>query len=232
MARPGVLYGQVSAAAEGLVGSGRKPTIKNIREIIGSGSSTTISRHLKQWKGEKSGVIQDDVNSQSARVSEQRITDLPERYTDIPDSALFIYPEYKAKPSVDEVRSSEPENEPARYTVESLEVFSEEQLRVKILQLEALLVKEKARRESTENMTRDLCYYADVLKGEIARRIESVEQSFEGITGELCAEVRQLRMNAASDLKFYRKALTKSNAKISKLLTTNNNAQPKDAKKK
>ena len=224
MARPGVSYVQVSAAAEGLVESGRKPTIKNIREQIGSGSSTTISRHLKRWKLEKNGAAQASANSQSARVSAEVINDRPVSYTDIPDAALSIYPERKIKPSVDEVRSSEPNNASAQYTVESLQVLSEEQLGIKILQLEALLVKEKVRRESAEAMTRDLGHYSDILREEVARHTESMEQSFESTIGELCAEIRQLRMNATADLKFYRDALAISNAKISKLLTKSGSA--------
>jgi hypothetical protein len=50
MARPGVTYQEVVEAANQLVGQQHNPTIEKIRLIIGSGSSTTIAAHLKEWK--------------------------------------------------------------------------------------------------------------------------------------------------------------------------------------
>lgn len=50
MARPGVTYQEVVEAANELVGKGRNPTVEQVRLQIGSGSSTTIANHLRQWK--------------------------------------------------------------------------------------------------------------------------------------------------------------------------------------
>lgn len=50
MARPGVTYGEVMEAANLLVGQGKNPTIEQVRLVLGTGSSTTIANHLREWK--------------------------------------------------------------------------------------------------------------------------------------------------------------------------------------
>ena len=50
MARSGIRYQDVKDAAETLLGRGLNPTIQRIRELLGTGSNTTISDHLKSWQ--------------------------------------------------------------------------------------------------------------------------------------------------------------------------------------
>jgi chromosome segregation ATPase len=50
MARSGIRYEEVQAAAETLLGRGLNPTIQRVRELLGTGSNTTISEHLKNWQ--------------------------------------------------------------------------------------------------------------------------------------------------------------------------------------
>ena len=51
MARLGVSYEQVAAAADALVGAGQQPTIRSVRERLGdTGSPNTIHRHLSDWR--------------------------------------------------------------------------------------------------------------------------------------------------------------------------------------
>lgn len=56
MARPGVTYTEVAEAASQLKGQGKNPTIEQIRLILGTGSSTTIANHLREWKEAQSGT--------------------------------------------------------------------------------------------------------------------------------------------------------------------------------
>lgn len=56
MARPGVTYSEIAEAATHLVGQGKNPTIEQIRLLLGTGSSTTIANHLKQWRDEQQGT--------------------------------------------------------------------------------------------------------------------------------------------------------------------------------
>ena len=55
MGRPGVTYTDVSNAASHLMGEGKNPTVEQVRLLIGSGSSTTIANHLRQWKQDQHG---------------------------------------------------------------------------------------------------------------------------------------------------------------------------------
>lgn len=49
---PTISYEQVSAAAAEIKASGRKPSLRGVREALGNvGSLTTISRHLQGWLG-------------------------------------------------------------------------------------------------------------------------------------------------------------------------------------
>ena len=50
MARTGVTFEEVQAAADALVGRGEAATIKAVRESLGSGSPNTIHRHLTAWR--------------------------------------------------------------------------------------------------------------------------------------------------------------------------------------
>jgi len=52
MARPGVTYFEVAKAASQLHADNQVPTIDRVRQILGSGSNSTIATHLKQWKAE------------------------------------------------------------------------------------------------------------------------------------------------------------------------------------
>ena len=50
MGRGGVTYTEVSKVAVTLRNKGIIPTIDRIREILGTGSKTTLAHHLKRWK--------------------------------------------------------------------------------------------------------------------------------------------------------------------------------------
>jgi chromosome segregation ATPase len=50
MGRGGVTYTEVSKVAEKLRNKGITPTIDRVREILGTGSKTTLAHHLKRWK--------------------------------------------------------------------------------------------------------------------------------------------------------------------------------------
>lgn len=50
MARPGITFEQVAAAAEALTAEGTATTIKAVLARLGSGSETTILKHLRAWR--------------------------------------------------------------------------------------------------------------------------------------------------------------------------------------
>lgn len=59
MGNTGITKKQVLEAIERIVATGDKPTAKGIREILGTGSLTTISKHLQFWK-EKNPETKED----------------------------------------------------------------------------------------------------------------------------------------------------------------------------
>lgn len=50
MARSGVLYSEVAEAISALQGENKKITIEAIRHYLGTGSNSTLARHLSTWK--------------------------------------------------------------------------------------------------------------------------------------------------------------------------------------
>ncbi len=50
MSRPGVSYEEVSKVASALLSQGMHPSVQRVRNELGTGSNTTIDRHLKNWQ--------------------------------------------------------------------------------------------------------------------------------------------------------------------------------------
>ncbi|MCM5703442.1 DNA-binding protein [Larsenimonas salina] len=50
MARAGISYDDVQRAIEALLQRGESPSVQRIRETLGTGSFTTISDHLREWR--------------------------------------------------------------------------------------------------------------------------------------------------------------------------------------
>ena len=53
MARNGVQYSDVQQAIDTLLAQGDSPSVQRIREVLGTGSFTTISEHFRQWRTER-----------------------------------------------------------------------------------------------------------------------------------------------------------------------------------
>jgi hypothetical protein len=52
MSRLGIDYSSVKMAAINLLSQGIAPSVQKIREVLGTGSNTTITNHLKTWREE------------------------------------------------------------------------------------------------------------------------------------------------------------------------------------
>lgn len=57
MARDGITFEQVVAAADALLGGGQQPTIKAVREKLGTGSPNTVHRHLTTWRASRPQAV-------------------------------------------------------------------------------------------------------------------------------------------------------------------------------
>jgi colicin import membrane protein len=58
MARIGITFEQVAAAADALVGAGKQATIQAVREALGNtGSPNTIHKHLTAWRAARPQAV-------------------------------------------------------------------------------------------------------------------------------------------------------------------------------
>src|SRR5690554_1629439 len=53
MARIGIQYDDVCGAIDTLIARGESPSVQKIREVLGTGSFTTISDHLREWRSRR-----------------------------------------------------------------------------------------------------------------------------------------------------------------------------------
>lgn len=53
MSRIGVTYQEVADVIQQLQAQGKEPTVDRIRGVLGTGSNSTLSRYLREWKAEK-----------------------------------------------------------------------------------------------------------------------------------------------------------------------------------
>jgi len=53
MPRTGIIYDQVAAVADSMMAERINPTIRNVTERLGTGSGTTIHKHLTRWRNER-----------------------------------------------------------------------------------------------------------------------------------------------------------------------------------
>lgn len=62
MARTGVTYLDIESAAVQLVQQDKQPTVDAVREILKTGSKSTIAPLLKEWKTKQAGIVTDERN--------------------------------------------------------------------------------------------------------------------------------------------------------------------------
>ena len=53
MARNGIQYSDVQQAIDDLLARGDTPSVQRIRDVLGTGSFTTISEHFRYWRNER-----------------------------------------------------------------------------------------------------------------------------------------------------------------------------------
>lgn len=58
MPRQGINYLDVAAAATKLMEQDKRPTIEEVRKVLGTGSNSTINRHLRDWREKQGNQIE------------------------------------------------------------------------------------------------------------------------------------------------------------------------------
>lgn len=59
MARVGVSYDEVKAAALAILATGEQPSLRSVRDALGRGSNTTISGHMARWRATEQPIPED-----------------------------------------------------------------------------------------------------------------------------------------------------------------------------
>ncbi len=150
MARAGISKKQVFEAASALLDEGTAPTVQTVRVRIGSGSFSTISTHLAEWKAEHTGQVP------------ANIPDMPEK-VEIAFRQAWSVAARAAQEDVDTQRQAleamrrEMEQDKADMAaeIERLEKGQEESA-AKVGELEAALETERKGRAQAEEQTADL----------------------------------------------------------------------------
>ena len=62
--RAGITFDQVAEAAEALQSLGQNPTIRNVREFIGSGSPNTVLKHLNTWRESRPSAVAPELSAE------------------------------------------------------------------------------------------------------------------------------------------------------------------------
>ncbi|MCX7122182.1 MAG: hypothetical protein NTV32_00620 [Gammaproteobacteria bacterium] len=92
-----------------------------------------------------------------------------------------------------------------------LESLSAEALVIKIRRLESSLLKEQARRETAEKIALETKDYADLIKEQVAHRINDLRQNMDLVIEQLKTQLREQKQTYADDLKSYQDQINKAN---------------------
>ncbi|OAJ35437.1 DNA-binding protein [Piscirickettsia salmonis] len=230
MPRPGLTYDEITEAANRVLAAGEKPTINRVREALGGrGSSTTISRYLKDWKRqvqEAGGVVELDDNVDAPQIKEE-VADISNASSEelkvdsdigvesteasaiaasvAVDEELqlcFADEEYELPAITNEqFRSVEGDSE--------LEVLKREHeaLKIQFRRLNSAVNKERIRRQAFEMLAREAKEYVNVIKEQIGQRILDLRMASDQTINQLKAHAREAKQESERELKFYREEL-------------------------
>lgn len=223
MARPGISYEDIIKAIAILKSQGNTPSINSVRDIIGRGSATTISKFLKQWRQKqveiKSSTVKKELE-QNMQPTEKNIS-LSDGFTRHTASTKIQSPSCSKDTTnvqEDPIIQALLNNSHAlsndilsNMSEEWSMILKENTLELKVRKLYSALVKEQTRRESAEQIAKEARIYAETLKEQTTKRISDLRNALEGQITFLNGEIRQLKRESEQRLEYYRKQLEKSN---------------------
>ncbi len=233
MARPGISYEDILEAITKLEAQGITPSINNVRDTVGRGSPTTISKFLKQWREERATGQTAAQPATTHKSPEDTMQPAPENTATAKIQAAKI-PEEKpqAKMAVSDKPSATTSTMKAQDPIiqalltsshalssdilssmsdEWSMILNESNPELKVRKLYAALVKEQTRRESAEQVAKEARIYAETLKEQTTQRISDLRDALEGQIAFLNGQIRQLKRESEQTLEYYRKQLEKSN---------------------
>ncbi|WHN64546.1 DNA-binding protein [Cysteiniphilum sp. QT6929] len=231
MARPGISYEDILEAITKLEAEGMTPSINNVRDTVGRGSPTTISKFLKQWREERAtdqtaaqpATIHKNTEDTMQPISENTATAKIKAAKTLKEKPQAIVSD---KPSAvtGTMKAQDPIIQALLTSSHALSsdilssmsdewsmILNESNPELKVRKLYAALVKEQTRRESAEQVAKEARIYAETLKEQTTQRISDLRDALEGQIAFLNGQIRQLKRESEQTLEYYRKQLEKSN---------------------
>ena len=234
MARPGISYEDILEAIAKLKAEGTIPSINNVRDTVGRGSPTTISKFLKQWREKPA---KSKLDSQQATTSKNIEDNMQPVTLTTPAIKVQEAKKHEEKPQITattmvgkstsstlSMKAKDPLIQALLASSDALSsdilssmshewsmILNESNSELKVRKLYAALVKEQTRRESAEQVAKEARIYADTLKDQTTQRISDLRDALEGQIAFLNGQIRQLKRESEQSLEYYRKQLEKSN---------------------
>jgi chromosome segregation ATPase len=250
MGRAGVTLQEVEKAALQLQGRGKNPSVDAVREMIGSGSKSTIAQHLRDWKAQQSyasGKLPQDLLALVTGLwerlnlqADQRITEIEtasnEKIQELKQTLAKLHQDYshlqKQLHQSEEMHMTE---KTAKNTLEK-ELLNEQQEYTKLLerhqsnvrQLEDYKSENMRLHQLANNIQANLEHYQNAIQQLYTEHnliIEKQQIQYQQETAELQRELVLLR----GQLKEYEQKIAHNNAELKQLHILNQ--QYEDIKK-
>lgn len=137
MARSGIQYSDVQQAIDHLLARGDSPSVQRIREVLGTGSFTTISEHFRHWRTERAQNRDVPPPKDIPEAIVSLATEMWQQAQDVANEGLTHYRE-EADRSVDDARAQAEEAEQRAANAEQRESAIAKHLRHTETRLETL----------------------------------------------------------------------------------------------
>ena len=238
MGRAGVTLQEVEKAALQLQGRGKNPSVDAVREVIGTGSKSTIAQHLRDWKAQQShasGKLPQDLLALVTGLwerlnlqADQRITEIEtvssEQLQELKQTLAKLHQDYshlqKQFHQSEETRIAE---RTAKETLEK-ELSKEQQEHAKLLerhqsntrQLEDYKLENGRLHQLANNIQANLEHYQNAiqqLRTEQNLAVEKQQIQFQQEAMELQRELALLR----NQLREYEQQIAHNNAELKQL---------------
>ncbi|WP_311947992.1 DNA-binding protein [Halomonas piscis] len=178
MARTGIQYADVRRAIDELIARGDSPSVQRIREVLGTGSFTTISEHFRCWRDEREKNRDAPPPRELPEAIVSLATDMWRQAQDVANEGLAHYREEANR----EVETARQEARKARQEADNAaqrESALAEHLRHREAHIEGLgaqLAESRTQQEQLQSRSDSAEQARRALKEEVAERDARLEQ--------------------------------------------------------
>lgn len=169
MARPGVTYEDVTKVTAKILRQGLNPTVARVREYLGTGSNTTISRHLEAWRE----TFDDEQTGFPESVPEELMNPLDEFWTTALSRAEANYQKFKQELEARIGQAEKEKKEAVSQLEENIIAFESLKQQLQDTNEQNVIMDRKLHRLEGENAS--LSKTVDMIRQETQLRIEKYD---------------------------------------------------------